>query len=704
VNWQFHFYVIFSAKRSTHFRYHEHCGQRLHNNNNNNNEQSLALVSSWWNTDDEKMADMNGIPTTTTVNGTISGSPTKSKTKIINRYYPIGTPGVSWTPEEDNQWKKQCQKHRSYDQDVLHRLTKLRDDGILKSSGLRLHEYGHRQVNGIVMTDEDTASNYKLMAVVPETWNTSPDAINVLVTGGVHGYETSGVHGAIHFVEVDYASVVQSTNGIPINLVVCPCVTPWAYEHIQRWNSDLQDPNRSFKEGNETPESKAVMTFVQSLREDHGFVEFDIHLDLHETTDTDATEFMPAKHAKAGLDYEDETIPDGFYLVGDEKSSAGDIRNFHRAVLQAVSKVTHLAPPDDNGCIIDVPITEEGLILVPARELGICGGGATPVKYVGTTEVYPDSRRLPDDNTKRSEVCNQAQSAAIRGAIDYLVAKRTPANESHPSQPQYLFVIRHGDRWDYSNPDWTDLPKKRTGDSPLSTLGHLQARETGQWLDEFLSEHKLSPNDVVWLSSPFLRCLQTSDGALNAFTKTDPTSIAINVEYSIFEWDGHNGSWHADLPSVTEERQHYFPRINVDYESVFVPEIPEPRSKFFERCDRSVAELLTKRYPYRPNQVIVMVSHAAGCLALSKALTGLPLNKITPAGPCSIYGFTRQSDTAIWTVDEHDAPSSLNGYTDHLSDMGTATSPWHNFGDGVTKFYTGPPTSRFAPPPDAGKN
>mmetsp|Transcript_41209 Transcript_41209/g.98694 ORF Transcript_41209/g.98694 Transcript_41209/m.98694 type:complete len:628 (+) Transcript_41209:92-1975(+) len=607
----------------------------------------------------------------------------------IKRFYPVGTPGTPWTSSEDEQWKKLCQKHRSYDDDVLQKLNKLRDDGTLKKCGLLLHEYGRRQC--------ESEFDYTLMAVVPEEWNSSPDAINVLVTGGVHGYETSGVQGAIHFLANDYykSFVVKSNDETPIiiNLVVCPCVTPWAYEHIQRWNSDLNDPNRSFKLGSETPESLAVMKFLETLRDKHAFTEFDVHLDLHETTDTDATEFMPAKHAKAGLDYEDEVIPDGFYLVGDEKSAPNDIRQFHRSVLQSVQKVTHVAPPDTNGCIIDIPIAEEGLILVPARDLGICGGGVTPVRYVGTTEVYPDSDKLPKDPLERSQVCNQAQSAAIHGAIEFLVNKRQVAKLT-----QHLFVIRHGDRWDYSKPEWKDIPGKRTGDSPLSTLGHKQARETGLWLDKFLSEHNLSPKDIVWLSSPFLRCLQTSDGALNALTKTDPTSsIAINAEYSIFEWDGHDGTWHADLPPVVDERQHYFPRINLDYESVFVPEIPEPRSKFFERCERSVLELFTKRYPYRPNQVIVMVSHAAGCLALVRELTGLELDEITPAGPCSIYGMTRRSDTSTWSIDKHNEPNGLNGYTDHLSDMGTATKPWSNFGDGKTKFYTGPPDSRFAP-------
>ncbi len=138
---------------------------------------------------------------------------------------------------------------------------------------------------------------------------------------------------------------------------------------------------------------------------------------------------------------------------------------------------------------------------------------------------------------------------------------------------QYLFVIRHGDRWDYSNPTWKDLPTSRTGDSPLSALGHQQARETGHFLDTWLKERKFTADDVTWMSSPFLRCLQTSDGALNAFSRVDASSVPILAEYSIFEWDGHNGSWHSDLPSL-EERKHYFPRLDLSYESFFIPDLP----------------------------------------------------------------------------------------------------------------------------------
>jgi predicted deacylase len=79
----------------------------------------------------------------------------------------------------------------------------------------------------------------------------------VVITGGVHGYETSGVHGALQFVERhgrDYTG--------RIDLIVVPCVSPWGYERIHRWNPYAVDPNRSFLDPPLAEESAAVMRLV----------------------------------------------------------------------------------------------------------------------------------------------------------------------------------------------------------------------------------------------------------------------------------------------------------------------------------------------------------------------------------------------------------------------------------------------------------
>lgn len=80
------------------------------------------------------------------------------------------------------------------------------------------------------------------------------------------------------------------------------------------------------------------------------------HIDLHETTDTDESEFRPALAARDGKEYEEDEIPDGFYLVGDS-----DMPNtaFQTAIIDEVRKVTHIAPPDSKGNIIGAPIEQK---------------------------------------------------------------------------------------------------------------------------------------------------------------------------------------------------------------------------------------------------------------------------------------------------------------------------------------------------------
>ena len=66
---------------------------------------------------------------------------------------------------------------------------------------------------------------------------------------------------------------------------------------------------------------------------------FVAHFDCHETTDTDVTEFQPAKEARDGAEWTKGTVPDGFYLVGNTALPQTD---FHTAVIDSVRQVTHV--------------------------------------------------------------------------------------------------------------------------------------------------------------------------------------------------------------------------------------------------------------------------------------------------------------------------------------------------------------------------
>src|SRR5918993_2168527 len=118
--------------------------------------------------------------------------------------YPIGTPGQAWGDTDKQAWLSRQVRRRSHADDVLTAVDRLR-------SRFDVVEYGRLDYG---------TETYPLLAIRSRGWN---DALpTVLVTGGVHGYETSGVHGALQFVAdhgADYAGRA--------NLLVVPCVSPW---------------------------------------------------------------------------------------------------------------------------------------------------------------------------------------------------------------------------------------------------------------------------------------------------------------------------------------------------------------------------------------------------------------------------------------------------------------------------------------------
>ena len=136
---------------------------------------------------------------------------------------------------------------------------------------------------------------------------------------------------------------------------------------------------------------------------------FLLHVDLHETTDSDESEFRPALAARDGKPFEPGLIPDGFYLVDDRENPQ---REFQRAIIEAVATVTHIAAADDRNEIIGSAVVAPGVIDYPLRELGLCAG-ITGARYTTTTEVYPDSPHAT------AEQCNAAQVTAICAAIDF---------------------------------------------------------------------------------------------------------------------------------------------------------------------------------------------------------------------------------------------------------------------------------------------
>ena len=299
----------------------------------------------------------------------------------MERFYPIGTPGEPWTEVERQEWFETRTIERSYADEVLSRIEGLATRFDVSDYGSLSLDPGRYPLPMITMADAGSAAPW------------------VLISGGVHGYETSGVQGALDFVE-RAADEYRSD----VNMVIAPCVSPWGYEVINRWNPNCLDPNRSFYSNSPAEESAALMKLVAGLN-----VDFLVHMDLHETTDSDEEEFRPAVAARDGQPSNPGLIPDGFYTVGDTPNPQP---GFQAAIIAGVAEVTHIAPADDAGQIIGSDVTQSGVINYPCRELGLCAG-MTDARFTTTTEVYPDSPKATPT------ICNAAQVAAVRAGLDF---------------------------------------------------------------------------------------------------------------------------------------------------------------------------------------------------------------------------------------------------------------------------------------------
>jgi hypothetical protein len=296
----------------------------------------------------------------------------------------IGVPGQPWGANEREQWRALQTRRRSYDDDVVARVGMLRHD--LETITYGRIEYGQDAYDLCALRSRDA----------------DPALPVVLVTGGVHGYETSGVEGALAFVE-QYADVYAGR----ICLLVVPCVSPWAYERIHRWNFDAIDPNRSFRGNGLAREANALLDLTRAASGNYL-----MHIDLHETTNSDNTQFGPELSARKGEVFTACNIPDGFYVVADRQDPQ---LGFQNAIISAVEQVTHIAAPDARGEIFGSPAIGRGVVIYDSIRLGLCMG-VTAAPFRTTTEVYPDSDRTTPD------ICVQAQIVAVCSALNFALA------------------------------------------------------------------------------------------------------------------------------------------------------------------------------------------------------------------------------------------------------------------------------------------
>lgn len=297
------------------------------------------------------------------------------------------TISAPWSQVEKDSWFRQQLVKRSYLKEVVSKINALK-------AVFEITQYGALSLHPDL---------YPLFLIKTKDFAVNPNKKTILITGGVHGYETSGVHGALAFMQRDAQRYSER-----FNILCAPCISPWAYETINRWNAKAIDPNRSFIVDSPAEECALFLKALRPYAKD-----IFAHFDLHETTDTDNTIFRPAKALRDGTSEDPWTeIPDGFYVVGDTENPAPE---FQKAIIDSVRRVTHIAPADENGKIIGEQIEQDGVINYPLKKLSLCAGFSN-AHFTTTTEVYPDSPKVDKD------ICVDAQVAAIKGGLDFLLS------------------------------------------------------------------------------------------------------------------------------------------------------------------------------------------------------------------------------------------------------------------------------------------
>ncbi len=296
-----------------------------------------------------------------------------------------------WSTSQIASWynKMQKQEGRDYYRDIVSRLKRLPSNTHL------LERYGSVDPN---------RGKYPLYCVTAgNVLNGNP---NILITGGVHGYEPSGIEASVRFLEKEARKLSNQ-----FNFVVFPCISPWSYEHNHRWNWKAEDPNRCFAPDN-VPDIDECRHFMNNMafRQTH----FDVAIDLHETPDRDI-ELRQERAGRFGTRLEEywQHVPQGYYLMLTRDKNEQNVDEtilFGQSIINEVQKISPIAS--------EVEILENrnhsGMTLSPAVKGTMRSYLKSYATHIAITEVYPDHPRM------NKEKAVQAQLASIHGALKFI--------------------------------------------------------------------------------------------------------------------------------------------------------------------------------------------------------------------------------------------------------------------------------------------
>lgn len=165
-----------------------------------------------------------------------------------------------------------------------------------------------------------------------------------------------------------------------------------------------------------------------------------------------------------------------------------------------------------------------------------------------------------------------------------------------------LWIVRHGNRFDFVYPAWFDTALRRY-DPPLSFDGKIEIEKLALRLKDEPINHIIA--------SPFLRTIQT------AHILGEKLDLNIKLEAGLGEW--HNPDWMTEIPVIhpREELENIYPRIDWNYRSQIIPKYPETETMVLRRM-KKIAQLLTTEFKGN----LLLIGHSISVIGIGKGLLG----------------------------------------------------------------------------------
>ena len=167
---------------------------------------------------------------------------------------------------------------------------------------------------------------------------------------------------------------------------------------------------------------------------------------------------------------------------------------------------------------------------------------------------------------------------------------------------QTLWLVRHGHRLDFIQPEWFDTATYRY-DPPLSAEGFDQANLLALQLNQIQI-------DQIY-TSPFLRTVQTADRLARCL------QLPIRLEWGLCEWLCQD--WTTGFPATTpvSELMQFYPNIDDAYQSLVIPSYPENVQELAARIAIIAGKIIQCN-----SEHILVIAHKSSVLGIAAALTG----------------------------------------------------------------------------------